>query len=92
MSYLLYGIVERDPAGCAPGPCPPGICRITAHGLAAAVSAVEQIAASPSVASLLVYARVVEAIHARQAVIPLRYGCVMENESAVVRLLEDHRQ
>ena len=34
----------------------------------------------------------VEAIHARQAVIPLRYGCVMENESAVVRLLEDHRQ
>ena len=91
MSYLLYGIVERDPAGCAPGPCPPGICRITAHGLAAAVSAVEQIAASPSVASLLAYARVVEAIHARQAVIPLRYGSVMEDESAVVRLLEDHQ-
>ena len=28
----------------------------------------------------------------RQAVIPLRYGCVMESESAVIRLLEDHRQ
>ena len=46
----------------------------------------------PSVSSLLAYERVVEAIHARQAVIPLRYGCVMENEAAVVRLLEDHRQ
>ena len=46
----------------------------------------------PSVSSLLAYERVVEAIHARQAVIPLRYGCVMESESAVIRLLEDHRQ
>ena len=36
--------------------------------------------------------RVVEAIHARQSVIPLRYGCLMESESAIVRLLEDHRQ
>jgi hypothetical protein len=48
--------------------------------------------APPSVASLLAYERVVETIHARQAVIPLRYGCVMEHASAVVRLLEDHRQ
>ena len=87
MKYLLYGIVAQDPAGC-----PPGTCRIAAHGLAAAVSAVEETAAPPTVASLLAYERVVEAIHARQAVIPLRYGCVMENESAVVRLLEDHRQ
>jgi hypothetical protein len=87
MRYLLYGIVREDSAGC-----PPGTHLLTAHGLAAAVSAVEEMGASPSVASLLAYERVVEAIHARQAVIPLRYGCVMENESAVVRLLEDHRQ
>jgi hypothetical protein len=87
MRYLLYGIVREDSAGC-----PPGTHLLTAHGLAAAVSAVEEMGASPSVASLLAYERVVEAIHARQAVIPLRYGCVMEDESAVVRLLEDHRQ
>ena len=87
MRYLLYGIVREDSAGC-----PPGTHLLTAHGLAAAVSAVEEMGAPPSVASLLAYERVVEAIHARQAVIPLRYGCVMENESAVVRLLEDHRQ
>jgi len=89
MKYLLYGIVERDSAGDPPEP---GTCLLAAHGLAAAVSAVEETSAPPSVASLLAYEKVVEAIHARQAVIPLRYGCVMENESAVVRLLEDHRQ
>jgi hypothetical protein len=89
MKYLLYGIVQQDSPGCSPEP---GMCLLTAHGLAAAVSAVEELSSPPSVSSLLAYERVVEAIHARQAVIPLRYGCVMESESAVIRLLEDHRQ
>jgi len=89
MKYLLYGIVQQDLAGCSPEP----VMRVlTAHGLAAAVSAVEEMSSPPSVSSLLAYERVVEAIHTRQAVIPLRYGCVMESESAVIRLLEDHRQ
>ena len=85
MSYLLYGIVRQSSAEC-----PPGTCRIAAQGLAAVASTVEETSAPPSVASLLAYEKVVEAIHARQAVIPLRYGCVMEHESAVLRLLEDH--
>jgi len=84
MSYLLYGIVRQDSAGG-----PPGTRLITAQGLAAVVSAVEERSARPSVSSLLAYERVVEAIHARQAVIPLRYGCVMEDEPAVVRHLEN---
>jgi hypothetical protein len=88
MKYLLYGIVREDLAGYAPQP---GIRLLTAHGLAAAVSAVEETTSPPSVSSLLAYEKVVEAIHARQAVIPMRYGCVMESESVVIRLLEDHR-
>jgi hypothetical protein len=87
MSYLLYGIVRPNAAGG-----PPGTRLIAAQGLAAVVSAVEERSARPSVSSLLAYERVVEAIHARQAVIPVRYGCVVENECAVVRLLEDHGQ
>ena len=87
MTYLLYGIVRQSSAECLPG-----TFLITAHGLAAVASPVKEMTAPPSVSSLLAYARVVEAIHARQAVIPLRYGCMMENESAVLRLLEDHRQ
>src|ERR1039458_8537879 len=89
MKYLLYGIVQQDLAGCSPEP---GMCLLTAHGLAAAGSAVEELSSPPSVSSVLAFERVVEAIHARQAVIPLRYGCLMESESAIIRLLEDHRQ
>ena len=89
MKYLVYGILRQDLTGYSPEA---GIRLISAHGLTAAVSAVEEIGLPPGVSALLAYERVVEAIHARQAVIPLRYGCVMESESAVIRLLEDHRQ
>jgi hypothetical protein len=87
MKYLLYGIVAQDSAGC-----PAGTSLITAHGLAAVVSAVEETSAPPSVSSLLAFEKVVEAIHHRQAIIPLRYGCMMEDEAAAVRLLEEHSQ
>jgi hypothetical protein len=87
MRYVLYGIVGQDSAEC-----PPGTSLLAAHGLAAVVSAVEETSSPPTVSSLLAYERVVEAIHARRAVIPLQYGCEMENQSAVVRHLEDHCQ
>jgi hypothetical protein len=41
---------------------------------------------------LLAFEKVVEAIDARQTVIPMRYGCLMESEEQVVQLLEAHRQ
>ena len=56
MKYLLYGIVREDLAGYAPQP---GIRLLTAHGLAAAVSAVEETTSPPSVSSLLAYEKVV---------------------------------
>jgi hypothetical protein len=89
MKYLLYGIYEPCPEGAF---LEPGICAVEAHGLAAAASLIEETDSAPSVASLLDYERVIEAMHARQAVIPLRYGCLMESESAIVRLLENHSQ
>ena len=89
MKHLLYCIVGQDLDQPAP---PPGMYMVAAQGLAAVVSRVEQTGAAPSVSSVLAFERVVEAMHARQAVIPLRYGCLMESESAIVRLLEDHRQ
>jgi hypothetical protein len=89
MKYLLYCIFHQD---LAEPPPQPGMCVVTAHGLAAMVSRVEETGSAPSVSSLLAYERAVEAIHARQAVIPLRYGSLMESQSAIIRLLEDHRQ
>lgn len=88
MKYLLHCIVRHlDEI-----PREPGMCVVAAHGLAAVVSRVEETRYAPSVSAVLTFERVVEAIHARQSVIPLRYGCLMESESAIIRLLEDHRQ
>jgi len=89
MMRLLHCIVQPD--GDEPPP-EPGMYLVAAHGLAAVVSLVEETSAAPSVSSVLAFERVVEAIHARQAVIPLRYGCLIEGEAAIVRHLEDHRR
>jgi hypothetical protein len=89
MKFLVHCIVREDPD--AP-PAEPGLCLVTAYGLAAVVSRVEETGLAPSVSSMLAFAKVVEAMHARQAVIPYRYGCLMESEPAIVRLLRDHRQ
>jgi hypothetical protein len=92
MSYLLHCIVEQG----SPGPDWPdpffdlpgqGISVVAGHGLAAVVSREER-TAPPSVAALLAYEQVVESLHARQTVLPLRYGCRMESKGEILRLLE----
>ncbi|MGA2215301.1 MAG: GvpL/GvpF family gas vesicle protein [Bryobacteraceae bacterium] len=88
MKHLLYCIFEH--AGeLSPEP---GMRIVAAHGLAAAVSEPEEPTATPSVAALLAFEKVVEAIHSRRAVIPLRYGCRMESAAAVVDLLERRQE
>jgi hypothetical protein len=88
MTHLLYGIVRQG----FYEPLPEGMWIVAAHGLAAVVSPVEETSSAPSVSSVLAFEKVVEAIHARHAVIPVRYGCLMHSESEIIRLLEDHRQ
>ena len=88
MKHLLYCIFRPD----LDQPLEePGMCVVASGSLAAVVSPLEEATPTPSVASLLAYERVVEAIYARGAVIPLRYGCVVESRSAVVQLLKEHR-
>jgi hypothetical protein len=89
MKYLLHCIFQPDGKGPF---LEPGMFAVAAHGLAAAVSRVEDTSSAPSVAALLDYERVIEVIHARQAVIPLQYGCLLESESAILRLLENGSQ
>jgi hypothetical protein len=89
MSYLLYCIVEPGPDG---PPLEPGMGVVAAHGLAAVVAPVEETSLAPSVSSVLAFEKAVEAIHAGRAVIPLRYGCLMESEPAILRLLEDRQE
>lgn len=89
MKYLLYCICQQD---VEKSPKEPEFLVVAGHGLAVAVSQVQEPIAAPGVAALLAFERVVERIHAVRDVIPLRYGCLMENEEQIVRLLDDHRQ
>jgi hypothetical protein len=89
MKYLLYCICQQDVEKSFQEP---GIHVVAGHGLAVVVSQVEVPNTVPNVSALLAYEKVVERIHAVQDVIPLRYGCLMENEEQIVRLLEYHRQ
>ena len=94
MSWLLYGIVFAGPRrGSDPPPMLPSgvggapVRLIAANGLGAAVSSVDSSEITPSVGRALAYAKVVEALHADRTVLPLRYGCVLGQESDVVELL-----
>ena len=91
MKRLLHCVfrhtAEEPPAGCGGE-----VFVVAGHGLAAAASRVQEGDGVPGVPRLLAYQKVVEAFHASRAVIPMRYGCFLESESAIVRLLEDHRE
>ena len=87
MRYLLYCIVQR---GTNEPILQPGITVVAAHGLVAVVARVEETSWAPGVSSVLAFEKVVEAIYACRPVIPLRYGCLMESEIAILRLLEEH--
>ena len=59
-------------------------------GLGAAVSWIEPPDLTPNIARVLSYAKLVEALHADRAVLPMRYGCLFEEEPQVVELLRVH--
>ena len=101
MTCLLYGIVFSRPGGHVSDPPPPGlppgvggapVRLIEERGLGAAVSWIEPPDLTPNVARALSYAGVVEALHADRAVLPMRYGCLFEEERQVVELLAVHGQ
>ena len=91
MKHLLH-CVFRHTADEPPEGCGGEVFVVAGHGLAAAASRMQDGDAVPDVSRLLAYQKVIEAFHASRAVIPMRYGCFLESESAIVRLLEDHRE
>ncbi len=96
MTCLVYGIVfsqlgDRGSGHPPPG-LPPGVggapVRLIEEGdLGAAVSRIEPADLTPNIARVLSYAKVVEVLHADRAVVPMRYGCLFEEEPRVVELL-----
>ena len=92
MKYLLYCVFQNH--GCQ---CPRilrGVGRrpvflVRKNGLSAAVSRISDSDLSPDIPRVLAYESVIESIHRRGAVIPLRYGSVFEQESQIAELLEE---
>ena len=95
LAYLLYGIMKEPVAieinvnltGVNGKP----VIFVAAHGLCAAVSEMDAEEGAPPVAELLAYAQVVEAIHCRQAVVPMRYGCFLNGIPAIRDVLKERQ-
>lgn len=88
MSYLLYAIVSR---GARPV-LPPGVggasvSLIEQGDLGAAVSAIDPTAATPDIPRLLSFSKVVEVLHAHRTIVPMRYGCLVDEAGQVIDLL-----
>jgi hypothetical protein len=94
MAYLLYGIV-KEPAvvgASMTGMKGQAVSFVAGHGLCAAVSETDVEKGAPPVAELLAYAQVVEALHHRQAVVPMRYGCFLNGIPAIQAVLKERRR
>ncbi len=90
MKYLLHCIFasNADPQPSVPA----GVVIVEALGLRAALSCLDGPRPPLDIGCLLAYEKVVAALHEQQPVIPVRYGCTMESEAAVRRLLDEHRE
>jgi len=93
MSCLFYCISRRPgPEFAAPllgvggGP----VYQVAHHRLRAAISRVNRADLSPDIPRVRAYARVVLSCHRQDTVIPMRFGCVVEQESQVIQLLDEH--
>lgn len=95
MAYLLYGIMKEPVAteiyGNLTGVKGKPVIFVAAHGLCAAVSELDVEEGAPPVAELLAYAKVVEAIHCRRAVVPMRYGCFLNGIPAIRDVLKERQ-
>jgi len=94
VSYLLYCIF-RGPAQPSPG-MPPGVGGkpvfvLSQNGLSAGLSELAESDLVPGISQILAYEAVIDDFYRDRTVIPVRYGCQLEDTSVALRLLERHR-
>jgi hypothetical protein len=95
MSYLLYCIFRSSPqlereavTGVAAQP----VLVIEHDGLGGAISELREPDSHPDVASVLAYESVAETFFRQRTIIPMRYGCAVQNRQEFVALLDKHRK
>lgn len=57
--------------------------------LNAVISRIAPSQLSPDIPRILAYEKVIESFHQNHTVIPMRYGCLFDEESQIIRLLEE---
>jgi len=90
MKYLLHCIFRPD-ASAPAADLAPELLVLEGDGLAVAVTPWPEEEPLEDVVRLLAYEKAIARIHATRTVIPLRFGCVVDGESEVLRLLREHR-
>jgi hypothetical protein len=91
MSYLLYCLRRHPgPALAAPGLGGAPVHPVSHRGWQAVVSRIRPADLVPDLPRVRRYIEVVIACHRQGPIIPLRYGCVVEQESQVRQLLDTH--
>lgn len=93
MSCLFY-CVRRHPgselSGSLLGVGGRPVYQVAHRGLSAALSEIGRADLAPDIPRIQAYERVVLSYHHKGAVVPMRYGCVVEQESQAIQLLEEH--
>jgi hypothetical protein len=93
MSCLFY-CVCRSPgselAGSLLGVGGHPVYRVGHRGLSVVLSEIGFADLDPDIPRVHAYERVVLSYHRRGAVVPMRYGCTVQQESQAVQLLEEH--
>jgi hypothetical protein len=94
MSCLFYCIGHHpgpEVAGPLPGVGGGPVYQVADRRLRAAVSRIDRADLTPDLPRVRAYERVVSSCHRRGTVVPMRYGCVVEEESQVIEMLSAHR-
>ncbi len=93
MSYLFYCICRHpgsELSGSLLGVGGRPVYQVAHRGLRVALSQIGLADLDPDIPSVRAYERVVLSYHRRGAVVPMRYGCVVEQEAQAIQLLEEH--
>ena len=94
MRLLLYCIFPQTPGRPTDGlrgvDLQP-VLEVGSTGLSAAVSQVNRMAALQEVPQILIYESVISALHRQHPLIPMRFGCLMDDPSTIVGLLRERR-
>jgi hypothetical protein len=96
MSFLLYCVFQtrlnQEPPHLSGANNIRPVLFITDNNLSAAVSRVDRSDLTPDTSHVLAYEKIIALLHRDFTVIPMRYGCVLEEESQIIRLLESRRE